>query len=149
MKKLHEAHPAQIYRSLWEEMAVYEGDRLLTRNNRIMVPAAARKAILASIHNQHTGQTKTHVDFRKALLEYRNTPRYDGLSHAQRYTRRRQRMEAAALPSAYDRLSQEQLDEHKAIRRRRREGKHQVTSAQERPTLDVGTKVLSQNMKTR
>ena len=58
-KKLHEAHPAQKYRSLWEEMAVYEGDRLLTRNNPIIVPTAARKAILASIHIQQMGQTKT------------------------------------------------------------------------------------------
>ena len=30
LKKLHEAHPAQKYRSLWEEMAVYERDQLLT-----------------------------------------------------------------------------------------------------------------------
>ena len=58
-------------------------------------------------------------------------------------------MEVAALPSAYDRLSQEQLDKHEALRRKRREGKHQATSAHERPVLDVVTKVLSQNMKSR
>ena len=72
---------------------------------------------------------KTYVEFRKALLEYRNTPRYDGLSPAQWYYGRRQRKEAAALPSAYDRLSQEQLDKHKALRRKRRKEKHQATSA--------------------
>ena len=59
IKKLHKAHPAQKYLSLWEEMAVYEGDQLLIQINRIIAPAAVRKAILASIHIQHTGQTKT------------------------------------------------------------------------------------------
>ncbi len=42
-----------------EEMSVYKEDRLLTIGNRIIVPKAARKAILASLHIQHTGQTKT------------------------------------------------------------------------------------------
>ncbi len=51
------------------------------------------------------GKTKTYVDFRRALLEYRNTLRYNGLSPAQWYNGRRQRTEAVALPSAYDRLS--------------------------------------------
>ena len=59
VKKLHKSHPAQQYRSLWEEISVYEEDRLLTISNRIIVLTAARKAILASIHIQHTGQTKT------------------------------------------------------------------------------------------
>ncbi len=40
-------------------MAVYEGDRLLIQINQIIVPAAVRKAILASVHIQHTGQIKT------------------------------------------------------------------------------------------
>ena len=306
IKKLPKTHPAQQYRSLWEEIAVYEEDRLLTIGNRIIVPTAARRAILSSIHIQHTGQTKTldnarqlyfwpgmvkdirsmvarckecnlylpsqplepqittgakhafekisvdlgylkgthylvgvdrysgfpivqplkrldtnaiidiledwflehgkpvsirsdggpqfrnefhkwckrnhiiheqasayhhesnghaesavkdmkhllgktksYIDFRKALLEYRNTPRYDGLSPAQWYYGRRQRTEAPALPSAYDRLSRGQFAVHEEIRRKRKEGKHQPTSTRDRPILAVGTKVLSQNMKTR
>ena len=306
VKKLHESPPAQQYRSMWEEISVYEEDRLLTISNRIIVPVAARKAILASIHIQHTGQTKTldnarqlyfwpgmakdirsmvsrckectlylpsqplepqikteahrpfenisvdlgylkgthylvgvdrysgfpmvqplkslstgaiiailedwflehgkpvsirsdggpqfrqefknwcrlkqivhqqssayhhesnghaesavkdmkhligktktYVDFRKALLEYRNTPRYDGLSPAQWYYGRRQRTEAAALPSAYDRLSQEKIIEHEDLRRKRSNDKHRTTSTRDKPALIIGTKVLSQNMKTR
>jgi hypothetical protein len=306
VKKLHKLHPAQQYRSIWEEISVYEEDRLLTIGNRIIVPKAARKEILASIHIQHTGQTKTlenarqlyfwtgmtkdiklmisrckectlylpsqqleppittvaarpfekisidlgylkgvhylvgvdrysgfpmvhkltrlntsaitstledwflehgkpvsirsdggpqfrteftkwckrnqivheqasayhhesnghaesavkdmkhllgktetFIDFRKALLEYRNTPRYDGLSPAQWYYGRRQRTEAAALPSAYNRLTQEQIEKHENLRRRRGEDKHRTTTTRDRQALAVGTRVLSQNMKTR
>ena len=65
------------------------------------------------------GKTDTYIDFRKALLEYRNTPRYDGLSPAQWYYGRRQRTEAAALPSAYNRLTQEQIEKHENLRRQR------------------------------
>jgi hypothetical protein len=43
-------------------------------------------------------KTESLLEFQKALMEYRNTPRFDGLSPAQWYLGRRQRTDAAALP---------------------------------------------------
>ena len=50
--------------------------------------------------------------FRLALREYRNTPRFDGLSPSQWLTGYRQRTDAPAAPSAYARITNEQLRSH-------------------------------------
>ena len=50
--------------------------------------------------------------FRLALREYRNTPRFDGLSPSQWLTGYRQRTDAPAAPSAYERITDEQLKSH-------------------------------------
>ena len=50
------------------------------------------------------------------LREYRNTPRYDGLSPAQWRTGYRQRTNAIATPNAYKRITDEQLVSHLARR---------------------------------
>ena len=62
------------------------------------------------------GKTKSLSEFRKALLEYRNTPRFDGLSPAQWYLGRRQRTDAVALPIAYDHVTNATLAKHEAQR---------------------------------
>ena len=54
--------------------------------------------------------------FRLALREYRNTPRYDGLSPAQWRTGYRQRTNAIATPNAYRRITDEQIISHLARR---------------------------------
>ena len=50
-------------------------------------------------------------DFKSAMLEYRNTPRIDGLSPAQWYLGRRQRTSAVAAPKAYKRINNDALEE--------------------------------------
>ena len=62
-------------------------------------------------------KTETQKKFRQALLEYRNTPRYDRLSPAQWLFGRRQRTNAPALPLAYRRMSNEDLEKFEALRR--------------------------------
>ena len=62
-------------------------------------------------------KTKSWRSFRKALIEWRNTPRCsDGLSPAQWALGRRQRSDCPALPEAYNRLSDQ--DFSKALIRR-------------------------------
>ena len=63
-------------------------------------------------------KTENWRKFRSALLEWRNTPRYDGLSPAQWVFGRRQRSENVALPSAYDRIPNEVMSGHEARRGR-------------------------------
>ena len=48
------------------------------------------------------GKTKSYEKFRFTLREWRNTPRYDGLSPAQWLYGRRQRTEAVAIPQVYE-----------------------------------------------
>ena len=57
-------------------------------------------------------KTGTYPKFRLALREWRNTPRFDGLSPAQWLTGHRQRTEAIATPKAYQRVTDEQLKTH-------------------------------------
>ena len=54
--------------------------------------------------------------FRRALREYRNTPRFDGLSPAQWLFGQRQRTDAVASPMTYARISDEQFKKHLELR---------------------------------
>ena len=90
-------------------------------------------------------KTKTWKEFRRALREYRNTPRYDRLSPAQWLFGRRQRTDAPALPQAYRRLSNEELESFED--RRREEMK--VSTGKGLPPLEVGQLVIIQNPITR
>ena len=65
------------------------------------------------------GKTASYEKFRFALREWRNTPRYDGLSPSQWLFGRRQRTEAVAIPRAYDRITEAKFSEHEAQRGRR------------------------------
>ena len=59
--------------------------------------------------------TKTERNLQKFLLalrEYRNTPRFDGLSLSQWLTGYRQRADAPTAPIAYERITDEQLKSH-------------------------------------
>ena len=97
-------------------------------------------------------KTQTWRKFRKALIEWRNTPRCsDDLSPAQWALGRRQRSDSPALPKAYERLSDQALSE--ALTRRERvmakvkkdfdAGRRTLSS------LPVGTLVVIQDRKTK
>ena len=64
--------------------------------------------------------------FRRALREYRNTPRFDGLSPAQWLFGHRQKTDAIAAPKAYARISDERLKQHLD----RREKEHEKVKEQ-------------------
>ena len=62
--------------------------------------------------------------FRLVLREYRNTPQFDGLSPSQWLTGYRQRTDVPAAPSAYERITDEQLKSH--LNRSRQESRTEV-----------------------
>ena len=66
-------------------------------------------------------KTKTYKAFRHALCEWRNTPRYDGLSPSQWLTSHHQRNGVIAAPEAYKRISDTELKEHEHRRGHRLE----------------------------
>ena len=81
-------------------------------------------------------KTETWGRFRKALIEWRNTPRCsDDLSPAQWALGRRQRSSSPALPKAYDRLSDQALSE--ALNRR------EEVMAKVKKDVDAGRKTLT------
>ena len=90
-------------------------------------------------------KTNSWAEFRKALREYRNSPRKDGLSPAQWLYGRRQRTDVPAVPQAYRRLSNEEID---SFDERRREGEMEVKKPRSMPQLKVGQEVLVQNPKS-
>ena len=97
------------------------------------------------------GKTQNFDEFRIALREWRNTPRFDGLSPAQWLYGRRQRTDAPAIPSAYERVPETKLAEHEARREERME-KHQSYADQTSHSLNPmkpGDKVIAQNMLTK
>ena len=61
-------------------------------------------------------KSRTDRDVQRALREFRNTPRDDGLSPAQWLFGRRQRTLLPANPQAYARVSDERLEEHERLR---------------------------------
>jgi hypothetical protein len=64
-------------------------------------------------------KTPSYIAFRRALRGYRNCPRYNGLSPAQWYVSRRQRMDAVVFPAAYDRIPDATIALHEAKRRKK------------------------------
>ncbi len=54
--KLSDSHPARLYNSIWHEISVM--GNLMAIGNRIIVPKAARKDILETLHSVHTGQIR-------------------------------------------------------------------------------------------
>ena len=97
-------------------------------------------------------KTQTWGRFRKALIEWRNTPRCsDDLSPAQWALGRRQRSDSPALPKAYERLSDQALSEA-LIRREEIKAKVKKDFDAGRRTLSslpVGTLVVIQDRKTK
>ena len=87
--------------------------------------------------------------FKHALLEWRNTPRHnDKFSPAQYFLGRRQRTEVAALPEAFKRVSNENLEEAEALRGERREATKERVASCAKSELSVGDKVLVQHWRT-
>ena len=95
-------------------------------------------------------KTGNFAKFRHALREWRNTPRFDGLSPAQWLTGYRQRTEAVAAPAAYQRVSDEQLKSHEDRRgRSQTEVKKRIDrSSRSLEQLKTGDQVLVQDHKT-
>jgi hypothetical protein len=97
------------------------------------------------------GKTESPLEFRRALREWRNKPRFDGLSPAQWYLGRRQRTDAAALPEAYERITDATLKQHEAQREKyteiRRRGAKR--SSRTRPPLEPAQQVFIQNEKNK
>ena len=65
LKDLPRDHPAQGYKSQWDAMSVEDTYGVLLYHGRIVVPEAARKRVLASLHLQHTGENKTLMNARQ------------------------------------------------------------------------------------
>ena len=65
LNKLPGDHPARKYRNFLKAMAFDSALGLLTVHGRIVVPKEARKAVLQSIHTQHTGIVKTWKNARQ------------------------------------------------------------------------------------
>ena len=93
-------------------------------------------------------KTSTYKDFRQALRNYRNCPRYYGLSPAQWYFGRRQRTEAVALASAYNRIPEHVIANHESQRRRRTDKKriHANKSSRPKPPMQTGQHVIAQHL---
>ena len=96
-------------------------------------------------------KTKDYKTFKHALREWRNTPRFDGLSPSQWLTGRRQRTEIVAAPEAYRWISDSEIQEHEARRGQRQEQvKAQVNQASRiLEPMQPGEAVLVQDPKTR
>ena len=96
-------------------------------------------------------KTKNWQKFRLALREYRNTPRFDGLSPAQWLTGRRQRTSAIATLEAYKKITEEQFKSH--MDRRGREytkvKERADGSKRELEQLHPGDKIWLQDPKTK
>ena len=58
-------HPARKYKCFWQSMAFEASLGLLTVHGRVVVPLEARKAVLESLHVQHTGVLKTWKNARQ------------------------------------------------------------------------------------
>ena len=95
-------------------------------------------------------KTDNFEQFKIALCEWRNTPRYDGLSPAQWFCGYRQRTAAPAAPDAYKRISDETFIRHqnRGGKRRMVTKKHLDKSAVELEPLEIGDNVVVQDPKT-
>ena len=92
-------------------------------------------------------KTSNFMEFRRALREFRNTPRFDNLSPAQWLFGRRQRTDVPALPQAYERLSNEEIRFFEA-QRRKEVVDGAKGSSRSLPPLSIGQLVLIQDPKT-
>ena len=94
------------------------------------------------------GKTTSFEKFRFALREWRNTPRYDGLSPAQWLYGRRQRTEAVAIPKAYERITEAELSAHEARRGRRMDKEKTYKASRSLTPMKEGDIVYVQDPKT-
>ena len=92
--------------------------------------------------------TSTYKDFQQALRNYCNCPRYDRLSPAQWYFGRQQRTEVVAFPSAYDRIPEHVIANHKLQRRRKADKlrAHTNKSSRPKPQMHPGQQVIAQHL---
>ena len=59
-------HPAQAFKSQWEALSTdLTLPHLLLHHGRIVVPEAAKKEVMKTLHVQHTGESKTLANARQ------------------------------------------------------------------------------------
>jgi len=90
--------------------------------------------------------------FKVALLEWRNTPRADGLTPSEWESGRRQRTLQVALPITYQRIDDNTLSEMEARRRQimdREKANYDKTTLPERLPFALGDLVLAQDQLTK
>ena len=92
-------------------------------------------------------KTSNYKEFKVALTEWRNTPRYDGLSPAQWLFGHRQRTATIAAPTAYERIDDKQLQYHTDLRGASQKPSHDK-SAKELQPFEKGEKAQVQDLKT-
>ena len=97
------------------------------------------------------GKTTSYAAFRRALREYRNCPRYDGLSPAQMYYGWRQRTDAVVLPVAYECIPDATIAEHEAQREEKivKQQSCADRSSRQRALMEPGQVVIAQHMLTK
>ena len=71
-KNIPPEHPARMYKSDWNLLAIQEG--LITLGERILVPKGARKDILRNLHISHMGRNKT-IALAKSLYYWKHMAR--------------------------------------------------------------------------
>ena len=58
--KLSQNHPSRAYKSIWNDVSLFDDQPLLVyQGHRIVVPPSCRARILDILHKPHVGQTKT------------------------------------------------------------------------------------------
>ena len=93
-------------------------------------------------------KTGSFMESRRALREWRNTPRFDRLSPSQWLTRYRQKTNTVAAPNVYRRITDRELKVHKEKRREVREKAIEKVPSCTLEPLKPGQKVLVQCPKT-
>ena len=71
-KNIPPEHPARMYKSDWNLLAIQEG--LITLGERILVPKGARRDILRNLHISHMGRNKT-IALAKSLYNWKHMAR--------------------------------------------------------------------------
>jgi hypothetical protein len=96
-------------------------------------------------------KTESWKKFKSALLEWRNTPRFDGLSPAEWVFNRRQRTEAVALPSAYEKIPDHEIRDKESKKGRMIEKIKENADYGKRNNFELveGTKVVIQHPKSK
>ena len=93
---------------------------------------------------------KNWEEFEDALLEWRNTPRADGLSPSEWVFGRRQRTSIVAHPSTYQRLSSEAFSKAEDSREMGIEKKiAKAKDTREHKKFEVGQRVVAQDPKSK
>ncbi len=112
---------------------------------------AAVKSVKTMVKKTCAGRSIGNADFWQAMLEYRNTPRKDGLSPAQRVFGRPMRTKLPSHPLALERTAQHEIKkaDRRAANLRQKAKERYDSGAKELPELQVGDIVRVQHHVTK